>query len=244
MPRIALLADIHGNVAALDAVLADLESQAVDACVLMGDYFLFGPRPREVYERLVALDWPAIEGNTDRYIRDARPGHPFAELISWTRRELGADALAWLAERPFSLEDESLLVVHANPTDLEDLLVTEPDADGAQTLTTEEHGARLMEGVDADLTVYGHIHYFSSGAFGGKRVASIGSVGMPFDHDARAAYAIAEWDGSHWKILRRRVAYGHEAVADEVLEQGGQLAMPRSLRFRESRMVPLRAHQG
>jgi len=241
MPRIALLADIHGNVAALDAVLADLDSQEVDARVLMGDYFLFGPRPREVYERLRELDWPAIEGNTDRYISDARPGHPFAELIAWNRERLGADGLAWLAERPFSLEDESLLVVHANPKDLEDLLVTEPDPDGAQTLTTEAHGAELMEGVEADLTVYGHIHYFSRGEFGGKRVASIGSVGMPFDHDPRAAYAIAEWDGSHWALSPRRVAYDHEAVADEVLAQGGQLAEPRSLRFRESRMVPLRA---
>jgi predicted phosphodiesterase len=239
--RIALLADIHGNVAALDAVLADLDAQELDAHVFMGDYFLFGPRPREVYERLRALDWPAIEGNTDRYISDARPDHPFAELIAWNRERLGADGLAWLAERPFSLEDESLLVVHANPTDLEDLLVTEPDLDGAQTLTSEEHGAKLMDGVEADLTVYGHIHYFSQGEFGGKRVASIGSIGMPFDHDPRAAYAIADWDGDHWVVSRRRVSYDYAAVADEVLAQRGQLAEPRSLRFREARMVPLRA---
>jgi len=238
--KLALLADIHGNVAALDAVLADLESKDHDALAFLGDYFLFGPRPREVYERLRDLGAPAIEGNTDRYITEAREGHPFEEMIRWYRAQLGDDGLAWARERPFSLEDGTLLAVHANPRDLEDLLVTEPGAGGGPELTDPAHGASLMEGVTADLTVYGHIHYFSSGEFGGKRVASIGSVGMPFDHDPRAAYAFAEWDGTRWSITERRVEYDHEAVAEDVLKIGGQLANPRSLRFREARAVPLR----
>jgi predicted phosphodiesterase len=238
--RIALLADVHGNVAALDAVLTDLESQRVDACVLMGDYFLFGPRPREVFERLRDLAWPAIEGNTDRYIVDADAAHPFAEMIGWYRDQLGEDALAWTAERPFSLEDGSLLVVHANPTDLEDLLISEQDEWETYQLTSAEQGARLMDGVTAELTVYGHIHYFSSGEFGGRRVASIGSIGMPFDGDHRAAYAIAAWDGTHWSIDPHRVAYDHEAVAAEVRSQGTQLAEGRAQRFAEARPVPLR----
>ncbi|MHC4938278.1 MAG: metallophosphoesterase family protein [Planctomycetota bacterium] len=238
--RLALLADIHGNAVAFDAVLADLGKHEVDGCVLMGDYFLFGPRPREVYERLRDLDWPAIEGNTDRYIVGANAEHPFAEMIGWYRKQLGEDGLAWASDRPFSREDGTLLVVHANPTNLEDLLIGEQDVWESYQLTTAEEGARLMEGVEADLTVYGHIHYFSSGEFGGRQVASIGSIGMPFDGDPRAAYAIAGWDGSHWSIEPHRVAYDQESVAAEVRAQGTQLAEPRARRFLEARPVPLR----
>jgi len=88
--------------------------------------------------------------------------------------------------------------------------------------------------------VYGHIHCFANGEFGGRRVASIGSVGMPFDHDPRAAYAIASHEGGGWTIEPKRVPYDNGAVADEVLARGAQAAEGRARRFREAACLPMR----
>jgi predicted phosphodiesterase len=73
--RIAIISDIHGNMVALDAALADIESEHVDQIVCLGDVAEFGPHPREVLARLRALGCPVIMGNTDeRLIDPARPG--------------------------------------------------------------------------------------------------------------------------------------------------------------------------
>jgi len=244
--RVALLADIHGNALALDAVLRDLDTVEVDAHVFMGDYFLFGPRPREVYERIAALAWPAIEGNTDRYIASPTFPVPFTDLREWYRSELGEDALEWSRALPFDLrvrsrEGGDLLIVHATPTDIEDLLITEQDEWETHPLTTEAEAAGRLGDAAADLIVYGHIHYASNGVLDQRRLASIGSIGLPFDGDQRAAYAIAEWRDGAWGLEHRRVDYDHESVAREVRAQALPLCEPRAQRLDRAKPVPLRA---
>jgi predicted phosphodiesterase len=243
--RVALLADIHGNALALDAVLNDLDAVEVDAHVLMGDYFLFGPRPREVHERLAALAWPAIEGNTDRYIAGASFPAPFTDLRAWYRSQLGAEALDWCRALPFDLRVRSgdggeLLIVHATPTDIEDLLITEQDEWRTHPLTTEAEAAERLGDAAADLIVYGHIHYASRGSMDDRSLASVGSVGLPFDGDHRAAYAIAEWQNGAWALEHRRVAYDHASVAREVRAQGLPLSEARARRLELAQPVPLR----
>jgi len=238
--RIALLADIHGNSLAFEAVLRDLLPLGIERTVLMGDYFLFGPRPREVYERIREFDWPAIEGNTDRYIAAADAEHPFAELITFHRDQYGADALAWCAKLPFDHREDDLLVVHAAPTDIEGLMITEPGRWGTHPLTDAEQGAALMGDAVARRVVYGHIHYASSGTIRGQSVTSIGSVGLPFDGDHRAAYAVAHRDGDDWRIEHRRVEYDWKSVAYEVRDQGAPMSEARAQRLEQSQPVRLR----
>ena len=243
--RIALLADIHGNSLALEAVLSDLEPIEVDAHLLMGDYFLFGPRPREVYERIVSLAWPAIEGNTDRYIAGPDFPSPFAELRPWYRDQLDSDALEWCRALPFDIRvrpagGKDLLVVHATPTNIEELLITQLDEWKTRPLTTEEEATKRLGDAHADLIVYGHIHYASAGVLGGRRLASIGSVGLPFDGDHRAAYAIAEWANGGWSLEHRRVAYEHAAVAREIRAQDIALTDGRAGRIEQARPLRLR----
>jgi len=151
MKRWALIADVHGNAAALDAVVADLESIAVDGCVLMGDYVLFGPRPRECCDRLremAAQGAVAILGNTDRYVHEDPPKHPASELIGWTRKQIGDESVAWLGSRPFDHRIEApggpadpddsaageVLVVHATPEDVEGIWDDRTPEDGARRL--------------------------------------------------------------------------------------------------------------
>lgn len=251
MKRWALIADVHGNAAALDAVVADLESIAVDGCVLMGDYVLFGPRPRECCDRLremAAQGAVAILGNTDRYVHEDPPKHPASELIGWTRKQIGDESVAWLGSRPFDHRIEApggpadpddaaageVLVVHATPEDVEGIWDDRTPEDGAR---------RLLGDARADWILYGHIHVAREGRVGDQRVRSIGSVGFPFDGDPRAAWALLEHDGNDWRVEHRRVAYDHESVAREIERQATQWAGARAQRIREARAVPFPARR-
>src|SRR5215218_2812896 len=120
--RIVLFSDIHGNVVALEAVLADIRRQAApDALFVAGDLVLFGPRPAEALTLLRSLDGARfVKGNTDQYLIDDNDD----EEVAFVRKLLSEDDIAFVRELPFEQRLEvapghELLVVHANPHDLE-----------------------------------------------------------------------------------------------------------------------------
>jgi predicted phosphodiesterase len=250
---VAIISDIHGNAAALDAVLADLRDQPHDATVVAGDLALFGPRPREALERVRALAAPTIYGNTDlRLLPDAPPLPPMlagaASTIDWTRERIGGDHAAWLAGLPFShrvtppggaTPADDLLVVHATPTDVDAILILEANPEAGWEPTPEPEARALLADALANLIVYGHIHYASAGVVAGRRLASVGSVSSSFDGDPRAAYALATWDGRGWSLEHRRVPYDHEQVAAEMVETGMPRGEAFARRLRAARPVPL-----
>jgi diadenosine tetraphosphatase ApaH/serine/threonine PP2A family protein phosphatase len=250
---VAIISDIHGNAAALDAVLADLRDQPRDATVVAGDLALFGPRPGEALSRVRGLAAPTIHGNTDLRLLPAAPPLPpslasVAATIDWTRQRIGADNAAWLAGLPFSHRAtppggaspaDDLLVVHATPTDVEAILILEANPEAGFEPTPAPEARALLGDAQANLIVYGHIHYASAGAVGGRRLASVGAVGSPFDGDPRAAYALATWDGRGWSLEHRRVPYDHERVAAEMVDVGMPHGAGFARRLREARPVPL-----
>ena len=81
----------------------------------------------------------------------------------------------------------------------------------------------MLGDTQAELTVYGHIHYFSVGAVQGQRLMSVGSVGFPFDRDHRAAYALLHWDGVAWQSSARRVPYPYEKTVSAIRRSGQPL---------------------
>jgi diadenosine tetraphosphatase ApaH/serine/threonine PP2A family protein phosphatase len=83
---------------------------------------------------------------------------------------------------------------------------------------------RLIGDARANLILYGHIHYASSGTVHGQRLTSIGATGFPFDRDQRAAYALVTWDGSEWRVTHRRVAYDVQAAIAEARASGAPFA--------------------
>jgi predicted phosphodiesterase len=231
---VAVISDIHGNVAAFDAVLADLLTQPHEAAVIAGDLALFGPRPAEALARVRERNVPTIYGNTDAFLLDdarvARdPG------LRWVRERIGAEGAAYLASLPFAHRitppdgtspDDDLLIVHASPTDVDNAVITEanPTSGSGRVLTSEEDAVRLIGDARADLILYGHIHYASAGTVRGQRLASIGAVGFPFDQDQRAAYAFVAWNGQEWRVMHRRVAYDVQPVIDELRASGAPFA--------------------
>ncbi|WP_415973450.1 metallophosphoesterase family protein [Rhodococcus sp. 077-4] len=115
--RVALIADIHGNIAALDAVLEDIERQRVDSVVNLGDLLSGGLHPRRTADRLMALDFPTIAGNHDRYLLEQNP-ETMGRSDLLAHRQIGDDHRRWLTSLPSSLEPgQGVLAVHGTPTD-------------------------------------------------------------------------------------------------------------------------------
>ncbi len=241
---VAVLADIHGNAAALRAVLNALVDQNFDALIFAGDLVLNGPRPAETLDIIRALDVPTIYGNADRYVCD--PNHPDPG-VQWVREQLDAGGIAWLAGLPFAHRitppggespTDDLLIVHATPTDVEAVLALESDRFGLLQVTPQSKAERLLGSAQADLILGGHLHYASSGKVGERRCATVGSVGFPCDGDARAAYAMAAWDGRNWQVQHCRVDYNHLQVAAEIEQSSFPFAANSAERIRRARFIP------
>lgn len=204
---LALLYDVHGNLPALEAVLDDATAAGADRFLLGGDYALFGAWPAETVARLESLrgaTW--IRGNGECWTADPSqaPLPPVQEAARACAAALGADVVARLAALPSEAVLDGVRCVHGSPgSDLIGLM-PQPAAD-------EEE---LLAPVRERRLVAGHTHLpFARTSAGGIALLNPGSVGMPFDGDPRAAYALLHDDG---RAEHRRVAYAHADVAAAV----------------------------
>jgi predicted phosphodiesterase len=198
---LAILSDLHGNLPALEAVLADFGT--VDGVVCCGDLVGYYPDAAEVVERVRGLGAITIRGNHELMVTGARevPADRAGYYgVATTRRALSAAQLAWLAALPSELAlthgGARYEVRHASPWDEDTYLY--PDSDlGA---------VELPEGC---WMLLGHTHYPMLRRAGRGLVANPGSVGQPRDRDPRAAYAILDTAAGRW--AQRRVRYDHRA---------------------------------
>jgi putative phosphoesterase len=208
----ALLYDIHGNLPALEAVLANAHEAGAESFVLGGDYALFGARPKETVELLRELDAVWIRGNTERWVApfSQEPDLPDQPLVRRSRDyclaqlgELLAHELAALPERE---QLEEVLFCHASPRS--DMVTFGPEQ--------SEHDDQLLSGTAQGVVVFGHSHLQFSREAGGRLLVNPGSVGMPFDGDRRAAYAL--WDEDR-RFELRRVEYDTASYVAHVSER-------------------------
>lgn len=206
----ALLYDIHGNLPALEAVLAD--ARDADQFLLGGDYATAGAWPRETVERLKELDdaiW--IRGNVDRWLVDRHDAPAqMGPIIELAAGLLGGELASELGALPGSTTIDGTLYCHASPhSDIE----TFPPEPGGQD---EE----LLLGVEVPRVVCGHNHIaFHRQGPGGIELVNPGSVGMPMDGDHRAAYAVIHGD----RVEHRRVEYDWRASVAAVRARVGEL---------------------
>ena len=170
--------DVHGNLAALEAVLAEVPEDAT--IVVGGDVVAGGPQPAETLERLRGLGARALwlRGNADRELTPGEPGLAPQELIEETRVQLTEEQIAFLHGLPPTLQIGRVLYCHATPRN---------DVDVFTERTPEERVAPIFADVDADVVVCGHTHMQFDRTIAGKRVVNSGSVGMPYE-DAPGAY--------------------------------------------------------
>lgn len=228
---LALLYDIHGNLPALEAVLEDARAAGATRWILGGDYALFGPWPRETVAALRALDdadW--IRGNGERWT--VHPGEaPQDEVVQGAiaacAEQLGPSLVDELAALPFELHRGGVRYVHASP-------VSDVRSFGPEHDDSEEE---LLDGVHETRLVFGHTHLaFRRQATAGVELVNPGSVGMPFDGDPRAAYALV---GDGGAIEQRRVEYDRERTVS-ALRDGfeGAFAEKVAERIEQARFVP------
>lgn len=210
MAPLALLYDIHGNLPALEAVLADCEA---DRFLLGGDYALFGAWPSETVTALRGLpDAVWIRGNGERWTAapsEAPDNEVIQGAIAACRDALGAELVRELV----ALDQQAVLdgtrYCHGSPISDVRSFMPEPANDEDE----------LLAGIVEPRLVFGHTHLaFHRISPRGVELVNPGSVGMPFDGDPRAAYALLHEDGS---VQHRRVAYDHLASAAAVGERFG-----------------------
>ena len=188
--RVAALYDVHGFRAALEAVLAEVEREGVDAIVFGGDLFL-GPQPAETAELVRSVDASFVRGNCDR------------EPDDWTRSKLDDETLAWARGWPLTVELDGVLYCHASPQD--DMRPILTDA------SPPERFDQVLEGVGNRLVVAGHTHM----QFTHDRWVNAGAVGWPYEDDVAAFWALVADD-----VEFRRTPIDVERVASEMLASG------------------------
>jgi predicted phosphodiesterase len=212
--RIVIFSDVHGNVVALEAVLSAIRREAApDALLVAGDLALVGPRPAEAMAVLRALDARFVMGNCDKYLVDDPPGD--AE-VDWTRARLSADDMAFLRDLPFEQRLEAapgheLLVVHANPRDLEGPI---------KPASADALIRPLLAGVTAEVVAFGHYHVPFMRQLDQWTLVDVASAGFPRDGDQRSVYATLTWERGAWQIEHHRVPFDIEAVARDYTAVG------------------------
>lgn len=228
--RLAIIADIHGNLVALEAVLADLAQRSPDAIVNLGDCATSPLWPRETVELLDSLAIATVRGNHDRWLVQS-PAAGVTPTIEFTRSELTEGQREALASLPPRLHlDNDVLAVHGTPaSDTEYLL--EEAVDGRLALVTAARLAKRLDGVRQRLVLCGHSHLQHFASTGGRMVLNPGSVGCPRSADSaepfryeagspHARYAVATRGSIGWSVELFALEYNWNLAADQARLRG------------------------
>jgi predicted phosphodiesterase len=230
--RYAVLADIHGNLAALEAVIEDFGRTRPDAVLNLGDC-LSGPLwPRETAERLMALGWATVRGNHDREILG-----PSLETMwpsdRFTREQLDEVHLAWVASLPATLRlDAGMLLVHGRPSDDNAYLLEEPVSGAGVMMRPLDAIADDLAGVDVPLVLCGHSHLPRLVTIERWTLLNPGAVGLPAyrdqepvphaveNHTPEARYALVDLVGPQARFEFIALPYDHRRAAVQAERNG------------------------
>jgi predicted phosphodiesterase len=237
--RLAVLSDIHGNLPALLAVLAQIDAEGITHVVNLGD-IVSGPLwPRETAGRLMALGWPTIAGNHERQALAAAASASSDD--GFAAAELSAEQRHWLHGLPptLSVLDGAVQLVHGTPhSDLQGLLETvtpghAPGGDpGVRAASADEVRQRLGAAAPGEVLLCGHTHVPRAVLLDGRLLVNPGSVGRPaYTHDQphphrvetgspHARWAVVERTAHGWQAQLRSTAYDWHASADRAAALG------------------------
>ncbi len=247
MDRIAVVADIHGNRFALDAVIDDLEARQVDEVIVAGDLVGRGPQGSEVVHRVADLGWRCVRGNHEDYLLNfCRDNVPLSwwedeewAASRWMARELDEEAVAFIESLPFSLHSKlapSMQIFHGSPNS---------HSEGIGAWTPEQRLEQFLQAIDGTILVCAHTHRPLEYDSPRGMIVNVGSVGLPFNGDWHAQYAILEGQADQWEVTFRRVAYPRQRFLDHYrtsgfLEEGGITAalLYEEVKFARPFLVP------
>jgi len=226
MDAVAVITDIHGNLAALEAALQRIDDLAIERIYCGGDLVGYGPHPNEVCALIQGREIPTIYGNYDYAVGrdltdcgcayvDQHDRELGQQSVEWTLAHTSADAKVFMRNLPFdmrfTLGDARVHLVHGSPRKVNEYLF-------------EDKPARLYERLaraeDAGTLAFGHTHKPWIHEYGGVLFVNCGSVGKPKDGDPRGAFAVLEADRDRISAHIERFNYDADAVAREVAASG------------------------
>jgi len=229
--RVALFSDVHGNLAALEALLARFEEEGpFDVTVFAGDAVLYGPSPADVVERLRSSGIVCLKGNCDGAIAgqvpQALPPDPALQEVLkahkvWTEQRLSPEQIRWLADRPVlhrispgtGNPRHDLVVMHATPRSFDDdVRFCSPELSAAEA-------EAVFGGLGAGVVAFGHRHGSFVNAYGNLTLVNVSSSSLTPDGQALAAYTVATWHGDHWTLEQRRIPYDVRAELQRAQER-------------------------
>jgi predicted phosphodiesterase len=228
--EVAIIADIHGNIWALNAVLDDITRRGIHQVVNLGDS-LAGPLdPAGVAHRLLPLNFPTVRGNADRATVEV--GEDQWDWLRYTRAQLTSEQLEWLAHLPTTINLGGVLLCHGTPNSDETYLLEKVTPGQVEVAPTEIIVERLA-GVPEAMVVCGHSHVPRTVFLpDGRMVVNAGSVGLPcytqeFPHphamesySPHAKYLIFSRDRHGWRVAHVLVPYDWRAAADAAAVNG------------------------
>jgi predicted phosphodiesterase len=225
--RLAILADVHGNLQALEAVLEHAQKQKVDKIIIAGDLINYLADSRACWDVVRSLELPMVRGNHERYIFHYNT--PFAppewygenfQGVPWQVKQFTEAERRTMSELPLHLRFNNLLVTHAT---------YRADNETFSPETPTEKLEEMFMGCTERFIIRGHNHRFFSARFKDKTIASLGSAGLPLDGTPEAKYGIAEQRRGGWHFFRQEVSYDVKAAITRckdsgLLEAGGAIA--------------------
>lgn len=228
--RVAVLSDVHGYAPAFQAVLDDIERSNIDQIIVGGDHCEGGPNPTDVLRMLKEHDCRCVYGNTDRDLYENN--RPSNAGFQWTRQRLGEDGLEFLRSLPFSVRishqyaatdgTEDLLVVHANPADVDRHL--SPNASEREVL-------EIIGDEPAHTIAFGHLHVSYVRTVADRTLVDVSAVGSPRDGDLRPRYVVFDDERmpGRWHHEYRYVDYPVEQT-EHAMEMSGMPGWEKSFK--------------
>lgn len=229
--RLAIIADVHGNLVALETVLADIRRRGADLTVNLGDCVTSPLWPRETFERLEQLSHPTVRGNHDRWL-DQLPRQEMTPTVAFTHDCLTPHQRSALGQLPASLEFEGeVLALHGTQSSDSEYLL-EDLVDGRLALATASTLEDRLTGTSASLILCGHSHHQHATYASGRRlVVNPGSVGCPRYADnpdpaiaeagsPHARYAIATRHAGRWSVDLIALDYDWTQVTRRAISNG------------------------
>jgi putative phosphoesterase len=214
--RIAVLADIHANLAALDAVVESVHKRQPDRVIVAGDFQNRGPDPALVQSYLEETGWELLRGNHEDYVlRHSEPdldnrNEPAWQPARWTASHL-QDAMPRIRQLPTTVSlhvsDTVICITHGSPRS---------NAEGIFPSTSDSRLADMLSGARPTLLCCGHTHIPLLRQFETTLIFNVGAVGFPFDGDRRASYGIIERRNSAWSTELVRVDYALETTIERL----------------------------
>lgn len=223
MTRLAILADLHGNLPALEAVLQDLAQFRVDHVIVAGDVIDRGPFSAQVVERVTREGWAVIRGNAEFYLLDYNTSRALAEwndpslfpLLPWLHRQLNGRWRNVIAAWPDTLhlrfpDAPPIRVLHGSPRSPRDLIYP---------ISTDQEIETMLTGIEETTVVAGHTHLAMDRHVSRWHILNPGAVGQPVDGIVSASYMLLEGGQEGWHPTFRRVPFNSEPLLHEFERQ-------------------------